>query len=108
MRLIDADDLEKLFREVIGRLAKEPVITKDVEHMIRASAMTIEMIKDAPTVDAVTVVRCRDCKHYLGLAECEFEGHFSGGTDYFCSYGEAKIKKIKNFGGAGEDPIGSC
>lgn len=26
MRLIDADDLEKLFREVIGRLAKEPVI----------------------------------------------------------------------------------
>lgn len=57
--------------------------------------MTIEMINDAPTIDAVPVVRCRDCKHYLGLAECEFEGHFSGGTDYFCSYGEGKIKKDK-------------
>lgn len=69
MRLIDADALEELFREVIGKLAKEPVITKDVEHMIRASAMTIEMIEDAPTIDAVPVVRCWECKHYLGLAE---------------------------------------
>ena len=50
MRLIDADELEKLFREVIGRIAKRPDINFNMEHMIRASAMVIEMIKDAPTV----------------------------------------------------------
>ena len=50
MRLIDADELEELFREVIGRIAKRPDINFNMEHMIRASAMVIEMIKDAPTV----------------------------------------------------------
>nr|DAG15934.1 MAG TPA: hypothetical protein [Caudoviricetes sp.] len=29
MRLIDAEVLEELFREVIGKLAKEPVLTND-------------------------------------------------------------------------------
>ena len=50
MRLIDADKLEELFREVIGRIAKRQDINFNMEHMIRASAMVIEMIKDAPTV----------------------------------------------------------
>ena len=36
------------------------------------------------------VVRCRDCKHYLGRAECEIEGVFCGGTNFYCAYGERK------------------
>lgn len=51
IRIIDADSLTELFREVIGHISKEPTITKDMEHMARASAMTIEMIADAPTID---------------------------------------------------------
>ena len=47
-------------------------------------------IENFPAADVAPVVRCKDCKHYLGLAECEFEGHFSGGTDYFCADGERK------------------
>lgn len=50
MRAIDADALEELFREVIGRISKRPDINFNMEHMIRASAMVIEMIKDAPTI----------------------------------------------------------
>ena len=49
-RLIDADELEELFREVIGEISKKSEMTKDLEHMVRASAMTIEMIADAPTI----------------------------------------------------------
>lgn len=49
-RLIDADELEELFREVIGGIAKKPEMSKDLEHMVRASAMTIEMIGDAPII----------------------------------------------------------
>ena len=47
-------------------------------------------INDIPAADVAEVTRCKDCKHYIGLAKCEFEGHFSGGTDYFCADGERK------------------
>ena len=60
-------------------------------------------INDAPTVDAVEVVRCRECKHwkptgskggksfsdmeYIGC--CEFTKYCRRESD-FCSYGERK------------------
>ena len=44
-----------------------------------------KLIADAPTVDAVEVVRCKDCvSHNL----CKFE-QFQG-LNGFCSYGERK------------------
>ena len=49
-RLIDADALEELFREVIGNIAKRKEMEPVLEHMVRASAMVIEMIDDAPTI----------------------------------------------------------
>lgn len=50
MRLIDADVLEELFRETISHIAKNPKMSGNLEHMVRASAMVIEMINDAPTI----------------------------------------------------------
>lgn len=56
-------------------------------------------IKQAPAVNAIEVVRCKDCKHFcpyegeehkgdceelVGLESCVYE-------DDFCSYGEKKI-----------------
>ena len=64
MRLIDADALKELFREVIGGIAKKPEMSGNLEHMVRASAMVIEMIKDAPTIEPEQIVRCKDCKYY--------------------------------------------
>lgn len=77
MRLIDADELKELFREVIGGIAKKPEIQKDLEHMVRASAMTIQMIDDAPTIEAepvrlgrwVMVKRGEQHNHYQ-CSEC--------------------------------------
>ena len=54
-----------------------------------------------PTVDAVEVVRCKDCKHYdnsEGICWCHLNSKFfPGGVDWhgfpedgFCSYGERK------------------
>ena len=78
-RLIDADALKELFSEVIGRIAIKPEMNGNLEHMVRASAMVIQMIDDAPTVnalncseipnncpaaDVVPVVRRKDCKWY--------------------------------------------
>lgn len=49
-RLVDADALEELFLEVIGNIAKRKEMEPVLEHMVRASAMVIEMIDDAPTI----------------------------------------------------------
>ena len=56
-----------------------------------------ELLRDAPTVDAVPVVRCRECKH-RGTDDCIF--HIKGEPadeelllkldNDFCSYGERK------------------
>ena len=54
MRTIDADALKELFSEVIGRIAKKPEMNGNLEHMIRASAMVIQMIEEAPTVQPDT------------------------------------------------------
>ena len=51
MRCIDADALEELFREVIGGIAKKPEMDWNLKHMVRASAMVIEMIQDATTIE---------------------------------------------------------
>ena len=63
MKLIDADALKELFSEVIGHIAKKPEMNGNLEHMIRASAMVIQMIDDAPTVQP-EIIRCKDCKYY--------------------------------------------
>ena len=56
-----------------------------------------ELLRDIPTVDAVPVVRCRECK-YRGTDDCIF--HIKGEPadeelllkldNDFCSYGERK------------------
>ena len=49
-RLIDAETLEELFRETITVISQKTDMQGAYEHMIRASAMVVEMIKDAPTL----------------------------------------------------------
>ena len=54
----------------------------------------IMMIKTAPTVDAVEVVRCKDCKYHehtsvTGFEHCRLYGLTMRFND-FCSYGERK------------------
>ena len=59
------------------------------------------IIRDQPTVDAVEVVRCKDCKHWNhmedGIGDCtNLRFHLTGhadptmGADDFCSCGERK------------------
>lgn len=57
----------------------------------------LRIAETAPAVDAVEVVRCRDCKHwgtgYGGETEygkvCEFANYMVGANGY-CLYGERK------------------
>ena len=58
-----------------------------------------------PTIDAVPVVRCRECTHYKICDEwkngkrmlCEIHHHSyldHDGDNYFCSWGQRKIETV--------------
>lgn len=48
------------------------------------------MLKDAPTVDAVEVIRCESCKWYEPECEnCDFWGGYRN-PDHYCGEGERK------------------
>ena len=82
MRLIDADALKR--RAITVRFFGKDIM------MVSTSE-----IDDAPTIDAVQVVRCKDCKHYIveGITTqygwCHEYKHSVDEDDY-CSYGERK------------------
>lgn len=79
----------------------EQLFCCDCEYKERCKNVTCD-VKTMPTIDAVPVVRCRDCKwfnHYT--MECESDDvatdHEGGasfslnfGPDDFCSYGQRK------------------
>ena len=47
-------------------------------------------IDNAPTIDAVPVVRCKDCKHrYIAPCPMRLSFNRTNGND-FCSYGERR------------------
>lgn len=52
--------------------------------------MIVNLLDSAPTVDAVPVVRCRDCKFNSGAKKCLNPDSFFvvPSDDDFCSYGE--------------------
>ncbi len=54
---------------------------------------TVPDIENAPTVDAVVVTRCKDCKYHYdcGVHFCDRLGmDCPDDSDFFCSYGKRK------------------
>ena len=87
-RLIDADRL-------LGFVDFDKAVIGE-EHEVRD---IIAMIKTAPTVDAVEVVRCKECTHYAEIqgelkGECLLHGYgredFIVESDDFCSCGKRR------------------
>jgi hypothetical protein len=81
VRIIDAD---ALVHDLIHNKSFYPVCVR-------------RAIEDAPTIDAVPVVRCKDCKHSRkypwGSYSCSFhdyEGEPHVEPNDFCNYGERK------------------
>ena len=85
MRLIDADWLS----EVIHDNVPAPY-----ENASWAKENCLAEIDAAPTIDAVPVVRCRECDHKddeNGRPYClQLEMYLSKELDFFCKYGERK------------------
>ena len=93
-RLIDANALLRHKRKMSGadfggEFWDEAVLASDIEN--------------APTVDAVEVVRCKDCIHRDPedkKCDCSFQargGMFPMDDNDFCSYGERRKEDAKIF-----------
>ena len=78
MRLIDAENTNLL--DAIGRNA------------FRNRQDIIDLINNQPTVDAVPVVRCKDCKYHDEEENyiycCALKMIFPNDSEFFCKYGD--------------------
>ena len=99
MRLIDADALMDVIRQHEYRLATK-------QGSIDYGMFTLgiqQAVDEQQTIDAVPVVRCRECKYWKPsgskagnsfsdmeyIGGCEFTNYYRTESD-FCSYGERK------------------
>lgn len=108
MRLIDANEVVNAIlaeRDKIPRTVPaapyELVAEKPFNHgnsMRGGIRKALRCIEQAPTVDAVPVVRCRECAHWkhkenVGCTDfvkvCEY-GRYMVGANGYCVYGERK------------------
>ena len=89
-RLIDADRSIEIVR---NQAIAHP-------HAYHLTNYATRILQEAPTVDAVPIVRCKDCKHYKPQKK---SAHWENRANYcnrivtikvqpddFCSYGERK------------------
>ena len=76
MRLIDADALPRLMQifEANGKRREQEVVLAKI-------------IDNAPTIDAVPVVRCKDCGHYDNADRWCSLNRFICGKEDFCTWG---------------------
>ena len=97
MRLIDCEPLIEFCEEVVS---------VDWNHKVApiswayAEQEFMDRLKEAPTIDSVPVVRCKDCKHNYGLTHggeycsvdivCDYWETDGLGESDFCSYGERR------------------
>lgn len=96
MRLMDADQMA--VDESEAYMSAQVQITDDLKWLVNFAAHSKiqKLIADTPTVDAVGVTRCKDCKHYdMGVClKIYLDGNVHSAAwqkrkpDDFCSYGE--------------------
>ena len=98
MRLIDADALMRVYQEVLCpyvSCADCSLLTND------GNCRFETMIREAPAIDAVSIVRCRECKHlnvvnrkelyaYCPKTNTVFLPFELDTREHFCSLGERK------------------
>ena len=87
-RLIDAENVEYAFLAICDRESGVPLALAE---------WLANVVRNAPTVDAVEVVRCKDCTFCVFNSSNEtfkcrsMNGMYrTVGPDNFCSYGERK------------------
>ena len=79
----------------LGDLDALKVYVKHTDLTAKEKVALLFAIAEAPTIDAVPVVRCKDCKHsdeddFDGSLWCCRDKEIEVPEEHFCSYGERK------------------
>ena len=86
MRLMDADAILK-----VDENSDKALVLGSGKSLEIAYALLKKKVEDAPTVDAVVVTRCKDCRSYnkpkTGWCEVHLDRE---NPDDYCSYGKRK------------------
>lgn len=86
MYLIDGEKLISVFAERKEAWRGNGVLPSN-ESLMWLAAMDIT--SNAPTVDAVPITRCKDCKWYDAELHCKLNGYSCGRSpDWFCADGK--------------------
>lgn len=98
-RYIDADERDAHIEEMMNAVSKHKYGNMNEWDCLNWMR---DIIDSAPTVDAVPVVRCKDCKHSyrvtayrtndgkdITMLECDLDGYTTA-SDWFCAEGERK------------------
>ena len=84
-------DVNRVINEMQKCIDESPHERGSVAHFVFGTI--IESLKKEPTVDAVEVVRCKDCKNRPCNRVCNiFKRQMD--DDYYCYFGERKDGKI--------------
>ena len=84
---IDADALKEFIESAYRPLCDDYHMKDYVLNQILTD------IKNAPTVDAVEVIRCKDCKHWQcddSESYCDELGIFNTDMNSYCSYAKRR------------------
>lgn len=103
MKIIDADELRKIMYH--EAFETDTDMQKWESGCWIRYKMFLNALQNAPTIEAVEVVRCKDCKHYKPSAVADRNMCFRknvGGTqvcydfqpDDYCAYGERREDEI--------------
>lgn len=90
--MADLIDRTTLFADIDESIVFSSRINTNAE--MRGANKIVDRIKSAKAVDAVEVVRCKDCIHMENSAQfrhCRVWGAINGmGDEGFCNYGERR------------------
>lgn len=94
MRLIDADELLEMYS-----YENDCGLSPDEWDQLRVPVGVLRQnIADIRTVDAVPVVRCKDCIHWFDngtdYCSCEVDALLRE-ANHFCSYGERRADNVQ-------------
>ena len=100
MRLIDADlMIVNGFENKTIEVRTEDIIEKHEKVVKLLFKDTLEFIKKQPTVDAVKVVRCKDCKNWIQFADEAYAtcdcGHGRTNKRFYCMDGDRSNERVQ-------------
>lgn len=98
-RYIDAEELIEEVEGIIDSNEKNlKVSPRTKEIYLLGMKHTLDFVKVTPPIDAVEVVRCKDCRYFrpseiTNANFCEWHNDLEIQANDFCNYGERKKKQ---------------